>query len=100
MLRRNLQSGIATYTEHLKHELVTPFAIAGVLGLCLLALDRQRYGRAGRVLVICVLFYVVAFHLLANIFPDGLFQGVLARFWQQPDMIFCLALAASISAIL
>lgn len=44
-----------------------------------------------RLLVACLGFYVLAFHALANApLADPLGRAVLARFWQQADVVLCL----------
>ncbi|EKX50366.1 hypothetical protein GUITHDRAFT_104174 [Guillardia theta CCMP2712] len=62
-----------------------PFAVVGLI-LCLYGRPLQRNLAAGRVLVICYLFYIIVFHSLANLpIKVPLFLAVHARFWQMPN---------------
>lgn len=100
--RHNLRSGVWLYLKHVCRETTAPIALAGVCGLLLLLLQlgHRRYTPTGVVLGLSFLFYIVVFHSLANIAVQGIFQGVLARFWQQPDMIVCLVAAVTVAYML
>lgn len=87
------------YLSHFGRASLLAGALLPVAAVAAAWQDRRR-GAWPLLVAACALFYVAAFHALANVDVSDLFlRGVLARFWMQADVAGCLLAGVGFVAV-
>lgn len=84
-----LGAGILSYFGDLPAELLVVGPLVALVGLVWTA-RREGIASLAAVSAVSLTLYLAVFNGLANLaFDDALMYGVIARFWQQPNVIVC-----------
>lgn len=89
------------YFKNLRQQTMQALYVAAPVGLLASLRQRGKFSPAGGVIAFAYFFYIIVFHLLANLPVDKpLFFGVQIRFWMQPHIIAFFWIAIGLHALL